>query len=106
MHTDFFQRQGDIDSIIDEKLRPTRSRHGLHLTRECHKFPCREIAFTELNRRRHGIHDLLQKWDQRAPIGLMAIRDDKKTTGKLHQRSNESGVLSRMLKTVVQQGRS
>ena len=77
-----------------------RGRHSLHLKRECHKFPRREIAFTELNRRRHGIHHLLQKWNQRTPIGLVAIRDDKKTAGECrHQQSIGSGVRSGMLKT-------
>jgi hypothetical protein len=79
MDADSFQRQGDIDSIIDEELRPARSRHGLHLTRKHREFPGREIPFTELNRRRSSINYPLQKWNQRAPEGLMAIRNDKQT---------------------------
>ena len=39
MDADSFQRQCDIDPIIDEKLGPARGRHGLHLTRKRHEFP-------------------------------------------------------------------
>jgi hypothetical protein len=74
MNADSFQRQRDIDPIIDEELRSAQSRHGLHLTHKRHEFPGREIAFTELNRRRHGCEHPLQKGNQRTPIGLMAIR--------------------------------
>jgi hypothetical protein len=38
MDADFFQRQCDIDPIIDEELGPVRGRHGLHLTRKRHEF--------------------------------------------------------------------
>jgi hypothetical protein len=49
MDADSFQRQRDIDPIIDEELGLARRRNGLHLTRKRHKFPDREIAFTKLN---------------------------------------------------------
>jgi hypothetical protein len=49
MDADSFQRQRDIDPIIDEELGPTRSGDGLHLTCKRHKFPDREITLTKLN---------------------------------------------------------
>ena len=39
MDTSAFQRQRDIDPIIDEELGPARGRHGLHLTRKRHECP-------------------------------------------------------------------
>ena len=39
MDADSFQRQRDIDPIIDKELGPAESRHGLHLTRKRHEFP-------------------------------------------------------------------
>src|SRR5262245_4962445 len=101
MHADSFECQCDIDSVIDEKLRSARSRHGLHLMRKCHKLPRREIAFTELNRRRHGIHYLLQKGNQRAPVGLMTIRDDKKPAGECQHQGSAKYTCSPPLLTSV-----
>ena len=39
MDTNTFQRQRDIDLIIDEELGAARGPHGLHLTRKRHECP-------------------------------------------------------------------
>jgi hypothetical protein len=38
MDTDSFQRQCDIDPIIDEELRSVRDRLGLHFTPKSYEF--------------------------------------------------------------------
>jgi hypothetical protein len=39
MDADSFERQRDIDPIIDEELGTARGRYGLHFTRKRHEFP-------------------------------------------------------------------
>jgi hypothetical protein len=78
MDADSFQRQCNIDPIIDEESGPARGCHGLHLTRKRHEFSGWEIAFTELNRRHPGCKSPLQKGNQWTPLGLMTICDEEK----------------------------
>jgi hypothetical protein len=39
MDADSFERQRDIDPIIDEELGAARGRYRLHFTRKRHEFP-------------------------------------------------------------------